>query len=268
MDVGQALKDAENALRDFIALVLEDEKGADWINDCGVSNDRVSQWKGRQEEDQKRLPTGAQEARLIYYADFYDLGTILKKNWSGKFSDAFGKFKTIDVFLDQLERLRNPDAHRRELLSHQKHLAIGIAGDLRNRIARYRSSMETSEGYYPRIESVADNYGNSWAPGGPHSSVVPTSTRLRIGDHLEFVISATDPEGEDVEYAARIMRRGAAVWQADHVVHIDIGSGDIGRHLDVNVLIRSSREYHAHGQFDDQVIFRYEVLPPRSAGAV
>ena len=51
----------------------------------------------------------------MYYADFYDLRTILKK-WAGEFSNALGDWKTIEVWLTELEKLRDPDAHRRELL--------------------------------------------------------------------------------------------------------------------------------------------------------
>ena len=68
------------------------------------------------------------EERLIYYADFYDLKTILKKNWDTSFADALGDWKTFDVWLTELEKLRDPDAHRRELLPHQKSLIIGISG--------------------------------------------------------------------------------------------------------------------------------------------
>jgi len=40
-DITQALKDTENALRDFIAVILEKTLGKDWIDSCGVSSDRV-----------------------------------------------------------------------------------------------------------------------------------------------------------------------------------------------------------------------------------
>ena len=37
MDVNQALRDAENSLRDFIASVLSQSLGPDWVEKCGVS---------------------------------------------------------------------------------------------------------------------------------------------------------------------------------------------------------------------------------------
>ena len=152
MDVSQALRDAENSLRDFIAIVLSSSLGPNWVENCGVSPARIVEWNNRKTTEEKTQTTGVVEERLIYYADFYDLKTILFKRWEQDFKIVFGKRKELEVWLETLEDLRNPDAHRRELLPHQKHLAIGICGEIRTRIIRYRSKMETSEDYFPRIE--------------------------------------------------------------------------------------------------------------------
>ncbi len=117
IDLTQALKDTENSLKDFIAAILEKEIGADWMEKCGVTAERLKQWQERKDIEEKRQSGGVVEPRLIYYADFYDIKTILKKNWD-RFADAFGEWKTMEVFLAQLETLRDPDAHRRELLPH------------------------------------------------------------------------------------------------------------------------------------------------------
>ena len=145
-DVHQALKEVENSLRDFIAYTLEKRFGPNWIDNCGVSPSRINICHERKATEANRQQTGAVEDRLLYYADFYDLSTILKKHWSDEtvgFSDALGKWKTIEVFLDELEKLRDPHAHQRELLPHQKHLILGLSGEIRNRLIRYRSKMET-----------------------------------------------------------------------------------------------------------------------------
>jgi hypothetical protein len=195
-DVHQALKEAENSLRDFIASVLRKRFGSDWVDNCGVSPSRIEKWRERRVTEAKRQRTGMEEDRLLYYADFYDLRTILNKHWSGEFADALGgKRKTIEVFLEELEKLRDPHAHQRELLPHQKHLILGLSGELRNRLVRYRNKVETSEDYYPRWESVRDNLGNVWDPNSG-SNVCETQNRLRVGDRLEFSVSATDPMGE------------------------------------------------------------------------
>lgn len=263
-DVYQALKEAENSLRDFIGSVLEKRFGSEWIEKCGVSPSRLEKWRDRRATEAKRQQTGVVEERLLYYADFYDLSTILKKQWNGEFADAFGgKLKTIEVFLDELEKLRDPYAHQRELLPHQKHLVLGLSGEIRNRLVRYRSIMETSEDYYPRLESVRDNLGNVWVASSG-SAECRTQNRLRIGDKLEFSVSATDPKGEILSYsAAKYSSTEAPEWQEDNVLNLTITPQDVRKDLWVFVRIRSPRPYHAQGSHDGFVQFNYEVLPPQ-----
>jgi hypothetical protein len=274
VDVTQALKDAENALRDFIASILSKKLGAYWANDCGVSPERVQRWQERKAEEEKRQRFGTIEERLIYYADFYDLKRILKKNWEDEFSQAFGDWKIMEVWLDELGRLRDPDAHRRELLPHQKHLAIGIVGEIRTRIVRYRSKQETREDYYPRIESVRDIYGNIWTFESDLKSI-DAGTILRPGDKIDIVITASDPFAEDIEYGHLCSRPGSMIspqstylknsfWVRKNSFSITISEEDVGENLSVISYIRSLRKYHADKYYDDCIWFYYIVRPPRN----
>lgn len=258
-DITQALKDTENSLRDFIAVVLRGKLGESWLENCGVSSERLEKWKERKAEEEKRQESGVVEQRLIYYADFYDLRTILKKHWSGEFSDALGDWKTMEVWLGELEKLRDPDAHRRELLPHQKHLILGIAGEIRTRLIRYRSKKETSEDYYPRIESARDSLGNIKTYGddsGPN-----TGMRLRVGDEIDFVITATDPLGEPLQYA--IYKFIYTEWQDSNVISLKLTEQNVQKDFSVLIVIKSNRQFHAYSEFDDSVHFKYEVLPPK-----
>lgn len=259
MDITQYLKDTENSLRDFIAAVLEDKLGDNWVLNCGVSEGRLKNWTDRRTVEAKRQTSATVEERLIYYADFYDLTTILHKNWSGEFSQAFGDWKTMEVMLNILEKYRDPDAHRRELLPHQKHLIAGISGEIRNKIVRYRSKKETSDDYFPRIESVRDNLGNIWVP--PNFQSVVTNHTLRVGDLLEFVVTATDPEGGELEYGL-----GFYNWQKSSILTLELEHKHISKELHINILIRSTRDYHAFDiGYDDGVIFTYAVLPKKDS---
>ena len=260
MDVSQALKDTENSLRDFIAFVLREAFADEWVDKCGVSPDRVEEWKERKTVEERRQKLGAVEERLLYYADFYDLETILGKHWH-RFFEALGKEKRFMVFLREMGRLRDPDAHRRELLPHQKHMLLGIAGDIRTRIVRYRSKRETSEDYYPRIESARDSLGNIYTLG--KSVSLNTGYRLRVGDCLEFVIAATDPLGEPLEYRLNVGGTVTIPWQGRHSMQLTIAERHVRKRLAVVLQVRSQREYHAKMHYDDRVIFNYEVLPPR-----
>jgi hypothetical protein len=260
MDITQSLKDTENSLRDFISTILFIKLGEDWIERCGVSPERLNRWTARAEEEKKRQKFGTIENRLIYYADFYDIKTILKKNWDS-FADALGERKVIEVWLDELDKLRNPDAHRRELLPHQKQLAAGIAGEIRTRIIRYRSKMETPEDYFPRIENVRDNLGNVWSVG--QFKTIYTKLILRPGDVIEYVITAADPLGQELKYA--ISRNPGSMtirYQASNTVEYVVQPDNVGRVFNLSACIISCRPYHAVGDFcDDFVEFSYSVLP-------
>ena len=256
-DITQALKDTENSLRDFIAVVLRTKFGESWLENCGVSSERLEKWKERKVEEGKRQESGVIEQRLIYYADFYDLRTILKKHWSGEFSNALGDWKTIEVWLSELEKLRDPDAHRRELLPHQKHLILGISGEIRTRLVRYRSKQETSEDYYPRIESVRDNLGNIYTYGDGN---IFTGMRLRVGDVIEFVITATDPLGEALQYS---IMPSLQSWQDGNVISLRLTERHVQQRFQVMLAVKSGRKFHANKDYDDGVIFNYEVLPPK-----
>ena len=260
----QALRDAENSLRDFIAAVLSQSLGPNWVEQSGVPPERLEKWRERKVAEEKRQESGVVEERLIYYADFYDLKTILKKNWSAEFSTAFGDWKTFEVWLTELECFRDPDAHRRELLPHQKHLALGISGEIRTRIVRYRSRKETTEDCFPRIESARDSLGNIWVDtGGPSVKGVVTEIKLRPGDTIDFVVTASDPEDLPLEYGISFGRE-KTIWQSSGEFQMTLTDKHISKSFGVMLLIRSSRHYHSSEFCDDSITFIYDVLPART----
>lgn len=254
MNEKQALQDVENVLRDFISASLEKKFGISWFDKCGLPVDRISKWKEKLEVEKKKRRYSSCDPRLIYYSDFYDLDNILKKNWD-LFSAAFGERKEVEVFLKILEDYRNANAHGRELLTYQKHLAVGVTGEIRNRITKFRSMQETGESYFPRIESIHDNYGNSWKVG---DMSVRTGLILREGDLLEFVVSANDPQDGQIQYAIN-----SREWKSENHLQMVLTKSDIRHELSVGVFIRSERDYHASDGYDDGVLFKYQVLPKK-----
>jgi len=263
MDISQILKDTENALRDFISAVLSNAFGEEWLDKCGVTVERIQRWKERKSEEEKKQKFGTIDERLIYYADFYDIKTILKKHWN-VFSEAFGDWKTIEVYLSELEKLRDPEAHRRELLPHQKQLAYGIAGELRTRIVRYRSKLETSEDFFPRIESARDNLGNVWTPSLIEHTI-RTNLVLHPSDSLEFVITASDPLGDNLQYGvSKNIGPSLIKWWENNTLTYSIQENDISGIFAIYLSIISPRKHHAIGNYcDDFVEFTYTVLPSK-----
>jgi Swt1-like HEPN len=264
VDVTQALRDTENALRDFIAATLERVLGRGWLDSCGVTPERISIWRDRQSEERRRQEAGVVEERLLYYADFYDLKPILKKHWSGDFSEALGAWKRFEVLFDELFDYRNPDAHRRELLPHQQSFALGIEGDIRSRLIRWRSRRERLDDCFPRIESARDSLGNLWIPStnSPKSMLI-TETVLRPGDKIDFVVTARDPEGLPLAYSLGVLSADALGWQDSGVFSLEITEAHISADLFVELRIKSPRSYHASTGYDDRVRFCYSVLPRR-----
>ena len=76
---------------------------------------------------------------------------------------------------------------------------------------------------------------------------------------MEYIVSATDPQGEELEYS--ILHNE---WQESRVLQLIIPKEHIGLETDVIIRIRSKREYHANKNgHDGFVIFRYDVLPKK-----
>jgi len=258
MDVESEIKNLENSLRDFIEFTLRRRFGDNWVNSLKVSADRVAGWRERQTTEQKRLTTDALESRLLYYADFYDLKTIISKHWDDGFAAAFGDKKTIEVMLTEMEKLRDPHAHRRELHGYQKHLIIGVSGELRTRIMKSRGKRVSPADYFPLIEAVADSLGNR-ASNTAYAQTICASTPVRVGDQVEIQAFSTDPLGGGVEFS--IARINHKEWSRSNARIICFVESDIGRACDINVMVRSERAYHAYSDFDDYVMLRYTVLP-------
>ena len=258
MEESEALKEVENSLRDFISNFLEQNIGKDWFDSCGITPERIIKWKERKEIDEKTQKYSAIEKRLLYYSDFYDLINIIDKNWDKGFKDVFGDKTTMMVFLHLLEDFRNPEAHRREFLPYQKNLIIGISGAIRNRIILYRSKKETEEDYFPRLESVKDNLRNIWVQGD--YSWLNTGKTLRVGDTIQFLITATDPLGEDLEYRCSV---GEFEWKNSNTIEIKLTEKHIAKSSDFIICVRSKRSYHASSDYDDAVKFLYQILPKK-----
>lgn len=258
-DTNDALRSAENALRDFIEEVLREEFGDSWVDKCGVTPERVDRWNERREEERRRLRGSGVEERLLYYADFYDIPTILKKNWQ-LFEPCFGDWKTMEVYLNKLEDFRNPDAHKRELFPYQADLISGISGEIRSKITFYRSQKAPPDQYFPRIEYVRDSLGNLATSSQQH---VDTGRILRPGDEVTFVVKAWDPKGDSYEselfigsYAHRVVE-----YTKDTTLRWQVTERNIGVRVLAYISIRSLRPYHAQGNYDDLVCFVYQVLP-------
>lgn len=271
MDASETLKHTENCLRDLIAILLHKAYGDRWIDDCGMSDDKITKWRERAEEEERRL--GFSDPRLFFYADFYDLKPVLTKNWDKGFVDVFGNKKKLEVFLEALESFRNPDAHRRELLPYQLELLRGIDGWIRTMVVQYYMREENASSYYARIDAISDNLGNvSWKPG--LDDLQRTSAKLRPGDRIDITVSATDPQARSMKFHCILLVPGAKSYMTSDKgkFTLEITQDHIFHSVWLYVAVESHGDYHPKYlpgtgsiRVDDYKGFEFEILPPRHA---
>lgn len=255
MEITRAIKDAETALRDFLEYILERNHGENWPEHCGLPPEKIQIWKERKAQaEAEATPISAPE-KLMYHAPFEDLSEVITENWSGDLQPIFPDLDRTTTYLRILESYRNPDNHLRELFIHEKHLLLGITGEIRAQITAFRSLLELGKQGFPRIEYVKDDLGNVWVPGKPRR--VKTNLTLRPGDTIEFIVKASDPEEMPLEYKIH-----GEKWQTGNILLFEIGDKHIKKQAQISITIRSSRKFHAFPLgYDDRVVFEYQIVP-------
>jgi len=183
------INEYENTLRRIILMIFGEDTSL-----YKVSPERIAKWEEKKETEFKKNKDILFEKRLLYYSDFYDLKTIIIKNWE-KFLPILHDKKRFETFFEELERFRNTVAHGRNLTLSQENLLTGITLDLKNLITIYHNKNEMKEDFFIRLIKVTDNLGNSWESGKPSPS--PT---LRVGDEYELIVEAHDPKGRQISY--------------------------------------------------------------------
>lgn len=266
MDTFQSLKDLENSLRDLIEFVLSKKFGATWEDRLGVTSDRKAVWQGKRNDETQRLRGKSLDHRILYFSDFYDLNTVFEKHWGDGLSEVFPTLKWITHFLNEVERLRNAQAHGRGLLQHQKHLLVGISGEIRTQIMLYRGKRDDMDSYFPIIEAVSDSIGTVIAD--PRRCGWEAKNPVGVGDLVEVRASSTDPMGEPLEYSIRkILSSEPEHWSSENWAEIRFLEEDIGKSCNVQVKIRTKREHHAYQDFDDETTLIYHVRPSSVASS-
>ena len=186
VDPGEALHSVETSLRVLIREVMGDA----WKTAPGHPD--VDAAQARRAEEVRRHNGAVISADLLDFTMHYELTTMVLRNWE-RFKVVFDDKKRTETFFDILEDYRNAIGHSRPLLPFERDLMTGIAGQLRNQIALYRSVTDGSTVFYPLIEMVRDSYGRSgiadwlWMAG-----LTQPSQRVDVGDLLMFDSQATD----------------------------------------------------------------------------
>lgn len=270
IDPASAIATCEQALRQLIRKSIVADGAQDLPSVAGA--DRVQQWEERAAVEVKKRQTrgvAATSTDLLDYSNLFDLIGIVEKNWN-LVTAALGKSKEVLALLKRLDDLRNTIAHGRELVPFEIDLVAGIAGDIRNRVTIYVSTQDPGGEYFPRIESVRDEFGNALEGSLTLQTSNPlcsTGITLRVGDSVRFVCHATDPHGRQLAWSLR-HHPDSTVSVASEGTDVEliwkVGPRAVGQTSMVQIrMVALGTEYRRwEGNHDGLAMFNYRVLPP------
>lgn len=172
--------------------------------------------------------------------------------------------KVMEVYLSRLESFRNPTAHSRDLQPFEKSLVLGMTGEIRQLITMHRSSVGEDRLYYPVLESVSDNFGNT---GDGDADLVETHLRIDVGGEVTFSCRATDSQGRRLTWSADNFtnafqhRVQCASGEVAELVW-KVSEADVGEQCDVVISVTAEGRFHRLQEWDAYLTFRYAVRPP------
>lgn len=258
MEPEDALTTTENVLRDLIDDILAEKYGPGWIAER-VDEGTRERWEGRLAEEKSRRAGANVDERLIYYSELTDLPKILKNDW-GAFAPCFGSSKTMELDLKRLITYRHPEHHGRELLPFERHLVLGIAGVIRNKVTMFLSERGPDQEYFPKIEYVTDSFG--YVARGSKARV-ETGLTLHPGDEVTFTCHGWDPKGEPPLWGWGVNPGVIEIQhrQAENEITWRLYDRDVAESQALHIVLLSNRPFHRHQWCDDHVTFCYRVLP-------
>jgi hypothetical protein len=129
-------------VREVVSKVMSTLHGPTWEDtSMGFSEEEIRELEQRRKDEGDKLSSQPTSSKLLDYTHIMDLKRIIEDNWS-EFSSIFLSNDTTMVYLDTLNKFRNPIAHARPgILEHQYYLALGISGELDMHIKRWRAGV-------------------------------------------------------------------------------------------------------------------------------
>lgn len=262
----------ENALRSLMGYVFLQKYGADWIERVATEQQREL-WAERAKEEQKtRQRRGVAETDWpgLTYANMYDLVAIAKTYRS----DLEPALKDAHPLLVRMEKLRNTTAHSRPLVTFERELLSGIAGQIRNQVTLYMSSQDPAGEIYPRIESAVDCFGHrltGWdGPIGEIFEGKVTGAIVHPGDRVQVTVTGTDAQDRPLEWelitpAGTHAASAVSASGTEAQLEWEVADADVGEAVPIHIHMRAKdAKYHRANGFDHRAYFEYIVRPPGS----
>jgi hypothetical protein len=280
MEPSAAISSIETALRVAIRTIF----GQRWLDSPGAPD--VTVLRERQAVEHARRDGAIVSTDLLDYAMTTDLFNVVRRNWD-VFKPIFDDKKRFDAHMGTVLDVRNTIAHSRPLVPFEKDLVSGIAGLIRNQVARHEGTMDESAPYYPTIESAIDHQGYE-SHFQPSYGSGPLLSRLNIGQEMVFTCSAFKIDDRDLEWQLLVFKgyfmqpvwlpngqregRGSVpqvpvVGGAGELATLSyvLDRNDVHERLSFVILLRAASDFHRHDEegFDDARSFTYALNPPR-----
>ncbi len=262
----EALTTCERSLRALISAVGPGVR-TDWLATWTKPEQRAK-WTSRAGEEQaKRQSKGvtAVTGEALDYAEFYELIDLVERQWT-YFAAALGKKADTGALLRRFDDLRNSVAHSRELLPFERDLLSGIAGEIRNRVATFMSTVDELGNIYPTIDFVVDSYGHRLAPDPTSGGEVRVPTVLHPGDIVTFDCAGTDPQNRTLTWRLVVINargQGRQEEQGDRVsLRWLVEPHNVRENCMVHISLKADSAYHRFGDYDSLIAYHYRVRPP------
>lgn len=258
----------ERALRYLMSAEYCRAYGESWLDRVTTSEQR-EKWAGRRDDEIRRRP-GVTIPPLagLEYSETYELIEIARVQWA-PLATALGRQRRILPLLEHFERVRNTASHSRDLVTFERELLSGIAGEIKNKVTIHMTTQDPAGEFYPRIESVIDGFGTSISLQTPVTEIAGSAspyTVLHPGDTVTFRCAGSDPHGRRLEWTLKSTRREfqRLVADADSTVELTwhVEDHDIVESVAAEVYMSvEGADYHRANGFDHRAYIRYRVRP-------
>lgn len=268
LEAAQALTTLEAALR----VVTREVLGENWKTSFTPS--QMAKFDRSRTRDLERRHGICASGDLLDYTETTDLTTIIRENWE-TFKPVFREKERTIGFLKVLDDVRYSVAHSRDLVPFERDLISGINGQMRQQIALWRNRDDPSIRFYPRIESVKDNYGTEGREEVHIWASTPRTQRLSVGDILTFTGSAYGQQDHPVLWYVRTYGLDSYTttdiidpFQAESdraELTYTVTNSNVTETFSLHIYISTRSRYHRKGtaqKYDDSRSFSYAVDPP------
>lgn len=247
-----SIQDYENTIRTLVLLLIGSDESS-----YKVSHERIEKWKEKRSEENKKYAGLNPELRLIYYSDFYDLKTIIGKNWE-VFKPILDEKKRFEIYFDEISALRNSYAHGRDLFPHQLQFINYIVEDIKSKIVVHHNKSMSTNDYFIKVLKVSDNYGGNWSTTTEMLSV-RSETILRVGDQLTLLVDAYDPKGRTITYKLRAIKdKSSSITSTQNCLTISVTKEMVAKNSLVQLIVSTEEE-----AYENRATFSilYTILP-------